>query len=258
MMKEIKEIFAYKEMIRNLVYKGLRARYKGSVLGFLWTFLNPLLQLLVYTVVFSLILRPGVDNFAMYLFVALIPWLFFSGSITDSTACILANGSLVKKVYFPRSIVPISTVMVNFINMLLTFIIVFIALYITGFPLTIYTLYLPVLFIVQFIITLGISFIVACVSVYFRDLQHIIGIVVMMWFYLTPIIYDISIVPDNVRAVFLLNPMTSIVTAYRELLYYRTTPTFDGILLTFGVGIVLLIFGYILFNRLQKRFAEEI
>ena len=127
-MKTLKEIYDYRQMVFSLVKKDLRGRYKGSVLGFMWTFINPLLQLVVYTVVFSLILKTNIERYYLYLFVALIPWIFFSASLTGGSASIVAQKDLVKKIYFPRQVIPISYVTSSFVNMLLSFIVVFIVI----------------------------------------------------------------------------------------------------------------------------------
>ncbi|MDL2238315.1 ABC transporter permease, partial [Christensenellaceae bacterium OttesenSCG-928-K19] len=131
-MRFIKELWEYREMLVSLVKKDLKTRYKGSVLGFLWTFLNPFLQLLVYTLLFSVIMRQGIENYAMFLFVALVPWLFLSTSLVSGSSCIMAAQGLVQKIYFPRIIIPISNVCSNFANMLFSFVIVFIGLFVTG------------------------------------------------------------------------------------------------------------------------------
>ena len=132
-MNKLKEIYEYRLMIYSLVKRDLRGKYKGSVLGFMWTFVNPLLQLLVYNMVFSIIMKAGVDKFYLYLFVGLIPWLFFSAAITGGSTCIIAQKDLIKKIRFPREIIPISFVTSQFVNMLLSFIVVIIVSVVSGF-----------------------------------------------------------------------------------------------------------------------------
>lgn len=131
-MKHLKEMYEYREMIFSLVKKDLRGRYKGSVLGFMWTFINPLLQLLVFTLVFSIIMRANYEQYYLFLFVALVPWMFFGSSVQDGSTCIMRESNMVKKIYFPREVIPISTVTSAFINMILTFVVVFIVLLISG------------------------------------------------------------------------------------------------------------------------------
>ena len=135
MISRIKEIYAYREMIFSLVKRDLKGRYKGSVLGFLWTFLNPLFQLAVYTMVFSTIMRSGIEDYYLFLFVALIPWIFFSTSLTGGAGCILSQQDMVKKIYFPREVLPISFVTSQFVNMLLSFIVIFVVLIVSRYTL---------------------------------------------------------------------------------------------------------------------------
>ena len=222
-MKLLNELYAYREMIVSLVRKDLRGRYKGSVLGFLWTFINPLLQLMVYTVVFSVIMRAGIDKFYLFLFVALVPWIFFSSAITGGATSILSQQDMVKKIYFPRQVLPISYVTSSFVNMLLCFLVIFCVLIITGFGINLNALlYLPVVMIVEYILALGIGLLSAALTVYFRDLEYILGIVTMAWMYLTPVMYSVDLVPEQLLPIFNLNPMTPIIIVYRDILYYKT------------------------------------
>ncbi|EKC79708.1 ABC-2 type transporter, partial [human gut metagenome] len=175
-MKHLKEMYEYREMIFSLVKKDLRGRYKGSVLGFMWTFINPLLQLLVFTLVFSIIMRANYEQYYLFLFVALVPWMFFGSSVQDGSTCIMRESNMVKKIYFPREVIPISTVTSAFINMILTFVVVFIVLLISGRGINLVALlYLPVVMIVEYILCLGIGLIVSALTVYLRDLQYILG-----------------------------------------------------------------------------------
>jgi len=258
-MNTFKELYAYRQMIFSLVKKDLRGRYKGSVLGFLWTFINPLLQLIVYTVVFSFILKTNIERYYLYLFVALIPWIFFSSSITVGSASIVAQKDLIKKIYFPRMVIPISYVTSSFVNMLLCFIVIFAVILVSGAGINLLSLLaLPVIMIVEYILALGMAMLTSAITVYFRDLEHILGIVTMAWMYMTPIMYDKSIVPENLMPIFNLNPMTHIIECYRAVLYDKKFPDLTSLLSAVGLGIFFLILGMIVFNKLQKRFAEEL
>ena len=197
-MKRIKEIYAYREMIASLVRRDLRGRYKGSVLGFLWTFINPLLQLVVYTMVFSVIMRSGIDKYYIFLFVALVPWIFFSSALTGGSGCIIASQDMVKKIFFPREVLPIAYITSSFINMLLTFIVVFAVLIVTGFGVNpVALLYLIPIMLIEYILALGIAFLASALSVYFRDLQYILGIIAMAWQFLTPVMYGQELVEES-------------------------------------------------------------
>lgn len=257
-MDGLKELYNYREMLSNLVKKDLRTRYKGSVLGFLWTFLNPLFQLIVYTIVFSVILKSDIPNYYIHLFVALVPWLFFSTALTSSSASIISNKDLIKKIYFPRLIIPMSVVNGAFMNMLFSMIVVFIALIFSGIGISKYILILPVIMVLEYLLALGLAFIVSALNVYFRDLEHILGIITMIWMYVTPILYSIDIVPKGLLPLFNLNPMTPIIAAFRSILYYKTMPDLShmGMILAWSIGFIVI--GYLVFQKLQRNFAEEL
>lgn len=255
-MKEIKEIFEYRNMIAMLVKRDLRGRYRGSVLGFAWTFLNPILQLLVYTMVFSFVMRANIEKYYLFVFVALIPWLAMSGSVTGGSGCILQNQNMVTKIYFPRQVLPISTVTAAFINMLLSMIIVLAVTLITNGLNILVLWYLIPTILIEYILALGIAFIVSAVTVYFRDLEHILQIFVMAWQFLTPIVYSIDMVPEFARKYFMLNPMAPIIMSYRNILYYKQAPDLSTMLLSLGMGVVFLVAGWFIFKKLNRRFAE--
>ena len=258
-MNKIKEIYEYRLMIYSLVKRDLRGKYKGSVLGFMWTFVNPLLQLLVYNMVFSIIMKAGVEKFYLYLFVGLIPWLFFSAAITGGSTCIIAQKDLIKKIRFPREIIPISFVTSQFVNMLLSFIVVILVSLVSGVHLTIGgILCLPVIMLVEYIMALGIALISSSLTVYFRDLEHILAIIAMAWLYATPICYPETMVPEKYLSLYRLNPVTPIVYAYRDVLYYGRTPDLTTLLIAIGIGLVTVLIGVLVFGRLQRRFAEEL
>jgi len=258
MFKQLREVFAYKQMLISTVKKDLRSRYRGSILGFLWTFINPLMQLVVYSVVFKRLMRSTEENYAMFVFTALLPWLYCVSSIQASTTCIVSNSNLVKKIYFPRMILPISVSTTSLINYILGLVIVFPALIITGVKLTPYALLMPVIMAVQFIFVTGLCMMLSAFYVYFRDLEHIIGIVTMVWFYLTPVLYNINMFDASFRKILELNPMTQIVMAYRNVLMYGTHPNITGFLGVTGVSVVVFLMGAFIFSRLQGNFAEEL
>lgn len=259
MLEKLNEIYDYREMIFSLVKRDLKGRYKGSILGFFWTFLNPLLQLAVYTVVFSTIMRSGIHDYYLFLFVALIPWIFFNTSLTGGTGCILIQQDMIKKIYFPREVLPISYVTSQFINMLLSFIVIFLVLFIAGYPLRIQALLcIPFVMIVEYILALGFTMALSALTVYIRDLEYIMGIVAMAWQFLTPVLYSVDQAPEEVRWIFVLNPMTNVITAYRDILYYGKMPKLDTLLSAAVLGMVILTVGWYVFYHLQKRFAEEL
>lgn len=257
-MNSIKEIYQYREMIRMLVRRDLRGRYKASFLGFLWTFINPLLQLGVYTIVFSVIMRSNIEKYYLYLFIALIPWIFFSSSITGGATCILAQKDMVTKIHFPRQVLPISHVTSCFVNMLLCFVVVLLVCFFSiGLNFVILPLLIPIM-LTEYLLALGLCFIVAGATVYFRDLEHIVGIFVMLWQFLTPVMYSVEMVPEEIRQIFMVNPMTPVIVCYRDILYYKQAPQLQTLLASVGLGVLFLVMGWFLFNRLQRHFAEEL
>ena len=258
MIDQIKEIYGYREMIRTLVRRDLRGRYKASVLGFLWTFINPLLQLGVYTIVFSVILRSGIEKYYLYLFVALIPWMFFATSLQGGAMCVLAQKDMVTKIYFPRQVLPIAHVTSCFVNMLLCFVVVLLVSLVTNGLNWIALPFLIPVMLTEYLLALGLCFIVSGATVYLRDLEHIMGIVVMLWQFLTPVMYSVDMVPEGLRGVFMLNPMTPVILCYRDILYFKQIPQMGNLLISAATGFLFLIAGWFLFNRLQKHFAEEL
>lgn len=257
-MKTLREIYDYRTMIGSLIRRDLRGRYKGSALGFAWTFLNPLLQLGVYTVVFSIIMRAGIKDYYLFLFVALIPWLFFSTSVSAGAGCIMAQKEMVKKIYFPREVLPIAHVTCQLVNMFLSFVVVFVVLLLSGKGISFQAiLYLPIVVLAEYLLAISITMIVSAVTVYLRDLEHVLVIITMAWQFLTPVMYSIEMVPNEIRPVFTMNPMTPIIVAYRDILYYKKPPEVRTLLHGFIFSILLLLVGWIVFGRLKKQFAEE-
>lgn len=259
MFLDMKELYQYREMIRSLVHKELRGKYKGSVLGFFWSLLLPLFQLLVYTIVFSVFMRSEIEHFSMFLFVALIPWFFFNSCISTGALSIIQQKNLVAKIYFPRMVLPVSAVASYFINMLLSFLVVFAALLLSGIGVDVRVLwYLPLVFLVEFVMGIGGALLFSAWTVYFRDLEYILNILTMAWMYLTPILYPLETVPETIRGFLYLNPMTSVIIAYRDILYYKHAPDLQTLSYAVLWGIVLLLAGWQVFRKLQKHFVEEL
>ena len=255
----VREIWNYRQMIFSLVKRDLRGRYKGSLLGFFWTFLNPLLQLAVYTIVFSVIMRSGIEKYYLFLFVALIPWIMFSTSVAGGCSCVINHKDMVTKIYFPREVLPIAHVTTAMVNMLYSFIVVFIVVLFSGVqvqPMAL--LCLPVIVVVEYILSIGMALIVSSLTVFFRDLEHIMGILVMLWQFLTPVMYSVDQVPEELRPIFQFNPMTQVITAYRDILYYGTIPHIETLSSALMWGVISVLLGFVIFQILQRKFAEEL
>jgi len=259
MMSRIREIFSYSDMIGSLVQRELRGKYKGSLLGFLWTFINPLCQIVVYTIVFSVILHSDLEQFYLYVITGMIPWLFFDMALRLGSGSIRYQGEMVKKIYFPREVLPIACVTAQFINMLFCFVIVFLVLLVSGRGFSAKALFcLPLIMIMEYVLTLGLTLIVSSVTVFFKDMEHIITVLLMAWIYLTPVLYSLEMVPAGLRRFFKLNPMTAVIEGYHNILYWQKAPYFKLTLygLVFALGVLMV--GELIFARLDDNFAEEL
>lgn len=257
-MNIFKRIYQYRELLKNNVKKEIRGRYKNSVLGVLWTFLNPLLQLAVYATIFPLILRTNQPYYVIFVCVGLIPWTFFTTVVAQSTFTIVANGNIVKKVYFPREILPISVVASGAVNFLISTLIIvgFVLFY--GLGITKYILFYPLVLLVQFIFQLGIAFILSAITVYLRDVEHFVQIALQVLFYATPIVYSGDSIPEAFKYIIILNPMAHIIEGYRDIFYNQTMPNLSTLGVVLAISIGLCIIGYFIFKKLQKGFAEEL
>lgn len=257
-MEVFKELFQYREFLRSNIKKEIRGKYKGSFLGVVWSFLNPLLSVAVYAIIFPYIMKMQMDNYLIYLITGIIPWTFFTMSINSGMISILTNANIIKKVYFPRIILPISSVTSALVNFLISCLIILIFLAFSGIGFSLYLLYLPIVVVIQYILLLGITFILSSIDLYFRDIENIMNFFISMLFYATPILYLPSIFPEKIKWIIDLNPMAHIVNAYRDIFYFQTTPDLLNLGIVGVISIVVLIMGYLVFNKLQRGFAEEV
>lgn len=260
-MNLVKKLYNYRELLKTNIKKEVRGRYKGSVLGVLWTFINPLLTTLVYAIVFPFLLRDSQPNYVVFIVVAIIPWTFFTNVINQGGQCVRNEANIIKKVYFPREILPISVVLSGLINFIISCIIIMAFLLIYGIGFSKYILWLPVLSIIQSIFSLGIIFITSSINVYLKDIEYIINFIVSMLFYGTPVIYNIDTfqnAPKFITTLINLNPLTHLINAYRDIFYYKQMFNMKGVLYVSIIGICLLFVGYFIFKKLEKGFAEQL
>lgn len=258
LVEKFKEIYKYRHMLYTLVKQDIRGRYKGSVLGFLWTLLNPLFMLLVYSVVFQFVFKNDIENYPIYLFICLMPWNCFQNSIFMGTACVSNNASILKKVYFPREILPLATIISNVINYIFSAIIIFIALLVSGVGISWTALFLPVIILIQAVFTLGVVLILSGINVYVRDVQYMMTPIMMIWMYATPILYSVTMVPARFQSLYMLNPMTRMMVAYQSILYDKVLPDLSSLGIVALEAVIILGIGYFVFSKLQRRFAEEV
>lgn len=257
-MNVFKGLYEYRELLKTSIKKDIRGRYKNSILGVFWSFLNPLLQLAVYAIVFPLIMKSDIPNYTVFVCCGLIPWTFFSTAISRTSFVMVENGNIIKKVYFPREILPISIVTSELVNFFISTIIIFAFVLAYGMGFSWYIVFYPVILIIQYVLLIGIALLVSSLTVYFRDLQHFIGILLQLLFYATPIVYGIDIIPASFQWILKLNPMSYVIDGYRSIFYYQRMPDLVGLGIVFAISIGLCIVGYLIFNKLQKRFAEEL
>lgn len=259
MIANIRELFAFRELLWALVTRELKVKYKNSVLGFLWSLVNPIAQMLIFTFVFSFVFRAGINNFPLFFLTGLLPWTLFSMSLTRSTTAFIENGNLIKKVYFPREIIPISIVVTNLINYLFEFIVLAVFLGVYGY---FFLPYLPVLLlaiVLLLLFTTGLALLVSSAAVYFRDLQQLIGLLLMVWFYATAVIYPIDFLPERFRdLLFYLNPMNPLISLFRDALYHLRWPAWPTLAYCVAVCLVVFVAGYSLFARQAMELAKEV
>ncbi len=267
--QRISELYRFRDLLYYLVVRELKARYKGSLLGFLWTLVNPLLMMAVFTAVFTIITpNTTVPKYPAFLLCGLLPWNFFSAGVMTSIGSVVGNSNLVKKVYFPREVLPIASVLAQLVNFLLALVVLFGLLFVFQSDISPYVYLLPIIILIQTIFVTGLALFLSAVNVYYRDTMMIMDVVILAWFFLTPIFYPLQILPQSYevlgftlnihRLMYILNPMASIINAYRDLLYLGTYTEIDFLLRTAVTSLVVLVFGYWLFTRVSGNFGEEV
>jgi ABC-type polysaccharide/polyol phosphate export permease len=243
-----------RELIWCLALKELRVRYKRSVLGFVWALLNPLMMMAILTVVFSNLARLPIKQYAVFLISALLPWTFFSQALTYCTESIVGNGPLLKKVRVDSAVFPVAAVLSNIFNFLFSLAPLVLILLVLRFPFYWTWLYLPVAMIPLMMFALGLGFYFATVNVFFRDVSHIVQILLSGWFYLCPIMYSFDFLPQKYHTVFRLNPMLYILNGFRLAIYYGQLPSAASMLTAFSFGAIALTAGYFYFRSRQDTF----
>jgi ABC-type polysaccharide/polyol phosphate export permease len=269
-LRRLRELWQYRELIRSLVVRDLKVRYKNSILGIAWSLLNPLLMMVVYTIFFTIVLgNPGnIPHYPVFLLSGLLPWNFFSESVASATASIVGNAHLIKKVYFPREILPISIVLSSLVNFLIALPVFFALTLISGVPVTLWVLLLPFTILIQVVFTAGLTLILSTLNVFYRDTQIILNVLMLGWFFLTPVFYPITTVPQEAHVLgihfnaqlwlYRLNPMASIIASYHDLLYSGAPTGLDFLLRTAITALIVLAAGYVVFMRYSPRFGEEV
>jgi ABC-2 type transport system permease protein len=252
----IAEFLQYKELIRNLVIRDLKVRYKRSILGVFWALLEPLVLMILFTVVFSIVFRIKVENYPVFLLCGLLPWKFFSSSLSYSSSSIAQHANLIKKIYFPREILPLGVILSRLVNFLITLALLFLFLLAFKVKLTPYLLFVPLLILLQLFLIVGLSLFFAALNTFYNDVEFILEFILFGWFYVNPIFYPVSMVPDRFLSLYMLNPMAVIVHSYRNVLLYGQGPDVGQLMTALPVIALTFVIGWMVFRRLDYRFAE--
>lgn len=255
-----KNLYNYRELLKTNVKKEIRGKYKASFLGVLWSFINPLLQVLVYAIVFPYLMRGAVDNYLVYLVTGIIPWNFFLMTVSQGITTIKSNAGIIKKVYFPREILPISVVASGLVNFFISCIIILVFCLLFQVGITWHIVLLPFVAIIETILALGIVLALSAINVYIQDIEYIISFVLNMLFYGTPIIYELSQFSDVgvLYKLVSLNPMTQIINSYRDIFLYHVMPNMLNLFIVLAISLIIAVIGFVIFRKLEVGFAEEL
>ena len=249
----------YRHLLRNLVAKDLKLKYRGSVFGFVWSLANPLIMIAVYTVAFTYILQLRTPAFVFYLMLGVLAWTFFAGALAMSTGSLVDNGGLVRSVWFPRAILPMATVLFNFAQYLLT-VVVFLPIMLVMYQVAPAPpmLAFPVFLLLQLGLTVGLALLTSVGTAFFRDIRHFVDIGLAILFWATPVVYETAQLPERVRQVILLTPLSPYITAYHDVFYYRQWPALDVWILAIIYAAAALIAGLWLISRVEDRLTEQV
>jgi lipopolysaccharide transport system permease protein len=258
MLRNIEELYRFRALVWALTLRHIRSRYRGSVLGFVWSFLNPLFLMAVYTLVFQYYIRFETKEFyPTFLLTGLLPWLWFTGGVLDATSSISSGGNLITKAMFPPQVLPAVAVLTHFVNFLFALPVLVAFLLAVGTVPGMAMLLLPLVFMLQIFVMLGISFLLSSLNVMYRDIQHVTGNLFTLMFFVTPVLYPLDTIPEKHRQTMLvLNPMAPVSEMYRQIVLYDTLPSFWWMLWVLVVGLILFAVGNLVFNRYREQFAE--
>lgn len=255
-MALLRSLQYYKDLIMTLTQKELKVKYKRSFLGYLWSVANPLALAIVFFIAFKIVMRIQIENYTLFIISGLFPWQWFSNSVNSSALVFVGNGSLIKKVNFRKEALVIATVLNDMLHFILSIPIIVIFIYYYGFsPNYLWLVGIPLLLIIQFIITFGFSVAISAINLFFRDMERIVFIFTTLMFYITPIIYSEDMVPEKFKALVLLNPLSVLMVSWRNL-FMKGVLDFNSLALSFIHAVVFLAVGYFIYRRLSWRFAE--
>ena len=263
LLHSLRQLFRHRALVQSLVARDLKARYRGSTLGLLWSFVNPLLLLSIYTFVFTTVMpgarSNGIEHFSLFLFCGILPWTWFSSSLLESSNALIAGGNLIRKVLFPAEVLPIVTVFAGLVHFCLGLPILaaFLAYYRVPVSPT-DLLWLPVIIAIQLVLTTGLALLASVLTAHFRDVRDLIANLLTLWFFATPIIYPLAQAPESVRRVLSLNPFTHLAIAYQDVLFLRGRFGGGHLASVAAVSLAVFLTGYFVFDRLRDTLAEEV
>ncbi len=260
-LRHLADFWNRRDLLWHMTVRHLRGQYKQSVLGYAWAFVNPLSQMIIMSFVFSTILRvpvPGDTPYPLFLFVGLVPWIFFSTALGSGTDSVTGAASLVTKVYFPREVLPTAAVLTKLVDLFFGFVILAILMAYYGRLPEATSYWFPLLFGIHLIFVLGLTYPLAALNLYFHDVRFLVGVALTLWFYLTPVIYPIDAVPEKYNWVFDLNPNALFINAYRRVILYGEDPELTRVLVGAAIAIITFLVGYWLFKKMEAGFADSI
>jgi ABC-2 type transport system permease protein len=252
------EIVAYSELLTNLVARDLKTKYRGSLFGIFWSLLNPLLLMLVYSLVFSLIVRVNIHPYPVFLLAGLVPWNAFAQSLISATMSVIDSAGIVRKVYFPLQLLPLSAVVSASVNFVISLALLAVLKAFLDPHIGVSIVLLPVLVLLQIVFTYGIGAILAAIEVYFRDVQYFLGVLLTAWFFVTPVVYSIDLVPHRLRPFMLINPMAWDISSFQAVWFNDRFPSPVLLALFAAASGLSLVLGVVIYGRLSRRFAEEV
>lgn len=263
LFKEFRDIYKWRELLWQMVAREVKTRYKQSILGYFWVILNPLAQMIVMSFAFSIIMRIPTNSaenipYSIFLFIGLLPWNLFSGSLSSACSSLVSSSSLITKVYFPRSILVISTILAKIVDFLFANIVLIIYMIAYRMPISINILWVIPIFFIQQIFTLGLSLFFSAANLLYRDIQYLLNLILILWMYLTPVMYPADLVPERYRFVFQLNPMAVIINAYRQTILGGGSPNYASLFIALLLSILVLFIGLSYFKSREKIFADNI
>ncbi len=258
MFDRLKQIFKYRNVLWNMAISQLKTKYSNSLIGIFWSILNPVLIMLAITFVFTVVFRTEIKNFAFFVLAGILPWMFFSGAISEVTNSILSQQNILRQFNLPKEIIPLSCVLANFVNFLIGWVIVYPIFFILNPKIILFFPLFILILLLNFIFMCGVSLIFSILNVFYRDLGHSLGVLLMFWFWVTPVFYSIDMVPLSLHWIFKINPLTFFVTFYREVIFSGVIPDLSVVTGVFTLALLSIGLGFLIFWRLEPKLIKAI